>query len=80
MMAGNFVLFAKHTPYSSLILRNYCMDITRQKEHLTLARWLWDLCLAHLFLHHLWAQWVRALQAKRPRMELVTLQVLVSHL
>lgn len=59
-MTGNLVLFAKHTPYSSLILRNYCVDITRQKEHLTSARWLWDLCLAHVLLHHLWAQWVRA--------------------
>lgn len=37
------------------------MDITRQKEYLTSARWLCFFSLAHMFLRHLWAQWVRAL-------------------
>lgn len=59
-MIGNFVLFAKHAPYSSSFLRNYCMDIARQQEYLTSARWLWDFLLAHMFLPRLWAKWVRA--------------------
>lgn len=42
-------------------LKNYPVDIKRQKECLTSARWFLFFLHTHVFLPHLWTQWVTAL-------------------